>query len=169
MAGQSSPQGSTSETEWRFFGSDAGATRYSPANEITASNVRDVRVAWRFSVRNFGPRPATQMQVSPLVVDGVMYTTAGVNRDVVALDAATGQLLWHWRPTGDLLRWFDIIEPLARSSGRGVTYWTDGHGDERIFVVMNNYMTGTAACSVSGDTSQCITSRSLKRTSCIST
>ena len=66
------------------------------------------------------------MQVSPLIVDGVMYTTAGVNRDVVALDAATGQLLWHWRPTGELLRWFDIIDPLARSSGRGVSYWTDG-------------------------------------------
>ena len=38
------------------------------------------------------------MQVGPLIVDGVMYTTAGVNRDVVALDAATGQQLWHWRP-----------------------------------------------------------------------
>ena len=80
------------------------------------------------------------MQVSPLIVDGVMYTTAGVNRDVVALDAATGQQLWHWRPTGELVRWFDIIERLARSSGRGVTYWTDGAGDERIFVVMNSYM-----------------------------
>jgi quinoprotein glucose dehydrogenase len=80
------------------------------------------------------------MQVSPLIVDGVMYTTAGVNRDVVALDAASGQLLWHWRPTGELVRWFDIIEPVARSSGRGVTYWTDGAGDERIFVMMNSYM-----------------------------
>src|SRR5262245_59208451 len=81
--------GSKGETEWRFFWSDNGATRYSPANQINAGNVRDLRVAWRWSARNFGPRPATQMQVSPLIVDGVMYTTAGVNRDVVALDAAT--------------------------------------------------------------------------------
>jgi quinoprotein glucose dehydrogenase len=80
------------------------------------------------------------MQVSPLVVNGVMYTTAGSNRDVVAIDAATGQTLWHWRPTGDLLRWSDIIDPLARTSGRGVSYWTDGAGDERIFVVMPSYM-----------------------------
>ncbi len=80
------------------------------------------------------------MQVSPLIVDGVMYTTASVTRDVVALDAATGQLLWHWRPTGDLLKWNDIIDPLARTSGRGVSYWTDGAGDQRIFVVMGNYM-----------------------------
>ena len=140
LDGQTGARSSKSETEWRFFGGDAGATRYSPANQITAANVRDLRVAWRWSARNFGPRPANQMQVSPLIVDGVMYTTAGVNRDVVALDAATGQMLWHWRPTGDLLRWFDIIDSLSRSSGRGVSYWTDGAGDERIFVVMNSYM-----------------------------
>jgi quinoprotein glucose dehydrogenase len=140
LAGQTDSGGSRGETEWRFFGSDSGATRYSAANQINASNIGDLRLAWRWSARNFGPRPASLMQVSPLIVNGVMYTTAGINRDVVALDAATGQLLWHWRPTGELTRWFDIIEPLARSSGRGVTYWTDGSGDERIFVVMNSYM-----------------------------
>ena len=140
LAGQSDASSSKNDTEWRFFGGDAGATRYSSANQITAANVRNLRVAWRWSARNFGPRPASTMQVSPLIVDGVMYTTAGINRDVVALDAASGQLLWHWRPTGELLRWFDIIDPLARTSGRGVSYWTDGAGDERIFVVMNSYM-----------------------------
>jgi quinoprotein glucose dehydrogenase len=140
LGGQTGAGSSQSETEWRFFGGDAGATRYSSANQINAANVRDLRVAWRWSARNFGPRPANQMQVSPLIVGGVMYTTAGINRDVVALDAATGQLLWHWRPTGELLRWFDMIDPLARSAGRGVSYWTDGAGDERIFVVMNSYM-----------------------------
>jgi quinoprotein glucose dehydrogenase len=140
LAGQTTGGASEGETEWRFFGSDTGATRYSPANQIDASNAGDLAVAWRWSARNFGPRPAPSMQVSPLIVDGVMYTTAGVNRDVVALDAATGQLLWHWRPTGELLRWSDIIDPLARSSGRGVSYWNDGAGDERIFVVMPSYM-----------------------------
>ena len=77
LAGQSGASSSRSDTEWRFFGGDAGATRYSPANQITAENVRNLRVAWRWSARNFGPRPATTMQVSPLIVDGVMYTTAG--------------------------------------------------------------------------------------------
>src|ERR1051325_4255488 len=140
LAGQTGASASKSETEWRFFGGDAGATRYSPANQINAANVRDLRVAWRWSARNFGPRPAPQMQVSPLIVGGVMYTTAGVNCDVVALDAATGQLLWHWAPTGELTRWFGTLASLSRSPGRGVTYWTDGAGDERIFVVMNSYM-----------------------------
>src|SRR6186997_1659455 len=140
LTGQSGAGSSKSDIEWRFFGGDAGATRYSSANQINAANVRDLRVAWRWSARNFGPRPATAMQVSPLIVDGVMYTTAGINRDVVALDAATGQLLWHWRPTGELTRWFDIIDPLSRTSGRGLSYWTDGNGDQRIFVVMDSYM-----------------------------
>src|SRR5215218_906081 len=76
LAGQTGASSSGSETEWRFFGGDAGATRYSPANQITAANVGDLRVAWRFSTRNYGPRPTTVAQVSPLVVDGVMYTTA---------------------------------------------------------------------------------------------
>ena len=141
LSGQATQGRSTAETEWRFFGSDSGATRYSPANQINASNVRNLQVAWRCSARNFGPRPAAAMQVSPLIVDGVMYTTAGVNRDVVALDAATGQLLWHWRPTGELTRWFDIIDPLveklrSRASATGRT----ARGDERIFVVMASYM-----------------------------
>jgi quinoprotein glucose dehydrogenase len=140
LSGQTAPGGTAGETEWRFFGSDSGATRYSPASQINADNVKDLRVAWRWSARNFGPRPVPSMQVSPLIVNGVMYTTAGINRDVVAIDAATGQQLWHWRPTGDLTRWADIIDPLSRSAGRGVSYWTDGRGDERIFVVMPSYM-----------------------------
>ena len=72
LAGQTAAGGPRGETEWRFFGSDSGATRYSAANQINASNVRDLRVAWRWSARNFGPRPAPSMQVSPLIVDGVM-------------------------------------------------------------------------------------------------
>jgi quinoprotein glucose dehydrogenase len=140
LAGQTNAAGANAATEWRFFGSDSGATRYSPADQINATNVRNLQVAWRFSTRNFGPRPAVASQVSPLIVGGVMYTTAGANRDVVALDAATGQQLWQWRPTGELTRWADIIDPLSRSTGRGLSYWTDGQGDERIFVVMPSYM-----------------------------
>ncbi len=140
LAAQRGGSTASRETEWRWFGADAGATRYSPADQINAGNVGKLEVAWRWSARNYGPTPPTQMQVSPLVINGVMYTTAGDYRDVVAIDAATGQTLWHWRPTGELTRWHDIIEPVARRSGRGVSYWTDGAGDERIFVVMNSYM-----------------------------
>lgn len=128
------------DVEWRWYGADIGANRFSPLRQIDSSNVERLQMAWRWSARNFGQTPPTLMQVSPLVVNGIMYTTAGNERDVIAIDAATGQTLWTWRPTGELTRWSDIIEPVARRSGRGVSYWTDGSGDERIFVVMPSYM-----------------------------
>lgn len=129
----------TRPVEWRWFGSDTGASRYSSLDQIRGDNAAKLTVAWRWSARNHGPQPPTQMQVSPLVVDGVLYTTAGDQRNVVAIDAATGETLWVWRPGQNERRWADIIEPVARSAGRGVTYWTDGAGDERIFVVTPSY------------------------------
>ena len=133
-------QSGAANGEWGLFGADAGATRYSPLDQIHSGNVRDLEVAWRFSARTFGtPPPSGRMQVSPLVIDGVLYTTVGNERSVVAIEAATGEPLWDWRPGDSERRWGDIIEPVARSSGRGVSYWTDGAGDERIFVVTPSY------------------------------
>ena len=133
--------------EWRWFGSDAGATRYSPLSQIRAENVGKLAVAWRWSARNNGTQPPTQMQVSPITIDGVLYTTAGNQRDVVAIDAATGETLWLWRPGPNERRWGNIIEPVARSAGRGVSYWTDGAGDKRIFVVTPELPVGGPGCA----------------------
>ena len=126
--------------EWGVFGADAGATRYSSLDQIHSENVGDLEVAWRWSARSYGtPPPSGRMQISPLIIDGVLYTTAGNERSVVAIEAATGENLWSWRPSDSERRWGDIIEPVARSSGRGVSYWTDGQGDDRIFVVTPSY------------------------------
>ena len=78
--------------EWGVFGADAGATRFSPLDEIHEENVGDLEVAWRWSAREQGtPPPSGRTQISPLVIDGVMYTTIGNQRNVIALDAATGE------------------------------------------------------------------------------
>ena len=133
-------QTGAADGEWGVFGADAGATRYSPLDQIHSGNIGDLEVAWRWSARDQGtPPPSGRMQISPLVINGVLYTTAGNQRSVVALDAATGEPLWNWRPGDNERRWGDIIEPVARSAGRGVSYWTDGAGDERIFVVTPSY------------------------------
>ncbi len=125
-------QSGAANGEWGVFGADAGATRYSPLDQIHSGNVGDLEVAWRWSARNQGtPPPSGRMQVSPIVINGVLYTTAGNQRSVVALDAATGEPLWNWHPGDNERRWGDIIEPVARSAGRGVSYWTDGAGDEQ--------------------------------------
>src|SRR5882762_582524 len=83
--------------EWRFYGGDAGSTKYSPLDQINASNVKDLQVVWRWKAENFGPRADFNWEVTPLMVGGVLYFTAGTRRDAVAIDAGTGETLWLYR------------------------------------------------------------------------
>ena len=82
--------------EWRTYGGDLGHTRYAPLDQIDAGNFGDLEVAWRFKTDNLGPVPEYRFQSTPLVVDGVMYTTAGSRKAVVSLDAATGEMRWMY-------------------------------------------------------------------------
>ncbi len=121
--------------EWRTYGGDLGSTRYAPLDQITADNFDDLEIAWRFKTSNLGPQPDFNYQVTPLMVNGVLYATAGSRRNVVALDAATGEILWMYR----LDEGERGVNAIRRMSGRGVAYWTDGAGDERIFLVTIGY------------------------------
>src|SRR5438477_7326669 len=80
--------------EWPTYGGDLGHTRYSPLDQINASNFNRLEVAWRFKTDALGPRPEFQYEATPLMVRGRVYTTAGSRRAAVALDAATGEMLW---------------------------------------------------------------------------
>src|SRR5690606_31110188 len=79
----------------------------------------------------FGPSPETRNITTPIMVDGVLFLTAGLTRNVVALDAATGQTLWMWRPQEDPAR---FASAPRKGAGRGVAYWSDGV-ERRIFTV----------------------------------
>ena len=95
---------------------------YSPLAQIDAGNFNKLEVAWRFKTDNLGNRPEYKLEGTPLMVGGVVYTTAGTRRAVVALDAATGELRWvHGEPEGAR----GAAAP-RQLSGRGVSYWTDG-------------------------------------------
>ena len=83
--------------EWRFYGGDAGTTKYSPLDQINAANVKDLKIVWQWRAENFGKRPDINWEVTPLMVGGVLYFTAGARRDVLAVDAATGETLWMYR------------------------------------------------------------------------
>ncbi len=72
-------------------------TRYAPLDQINASNFNDLEVAWRFKTDAFGPRPEFNFETTPLVVKGRLFITAGARQACVALDAATGELLWMHR------------------------------------------------------------------------
>jgi glucose dehydrogenase len=121
--------------EWHTWGGDLGSTRYAPLDQINASNFSTLEVAWRFKTENLGKIPDFNMQSTPLMVKGVLYFTAGSHRDAVAVDAATGEMLWMHRL--DEARRADASS--RRLSGRGVGYWADGRGDERIFYVTIGY------------------------------
>src|SRR5207253_6650950 len=120
--------------EWRAYGADLGNTHYSPVDQINATNFSKLQVAWRFKTDSLGPRPETNLEATPLMANGVVYSTAGTRRAVVALDAATGELMWvHGEREGAR----GAAAP-RQLSGRGLAYWTDG-SDERILYVTPGY------------------------------
>jgi quinoprotein glucose dehydrogenase len=126
---------STKTGEWPHYGGDTGNTRYSPLDQINSSNFNKLEVAWRFKTDHLGPRPEYKLEGTPLMVNGVLYATGGTRRSVVALDAKTGELIWaHSYREGKR------AEESARTlSGRGLAYWTDGKGDDRVLYTTIGY------------------------------
>ena len=134
FAGGVKTQSGTKNGEWPTHGGDLGHTRYAPLDQINAANFSKLEIAWRFKTDSLGPRPEYQFQSTPLMVNGVLYSTAGSRRAVVALDAATGEMLWmhseHEGARGEAAP--------RQLSGRGLAYWTDGK-EARILYVTPGY------------------------------
>ena len=117
--------------EWRAYSADEASTRYSPLDQITRDNVKNLAGGLDLEVRQLRrrrPRRSTT-ETTPLMVDGMLYFTAGQRRTVVAANAGTGETLWTWRPDEGAR-----FDEAPRKVHRGVAYWTDGK-DERIVVV----------------------------------
>jgi glucose dehydrogenase len=130
LSGQSAGQ----MVEWRTYGGDLASTRYSPLAQITPANFNKLEVAWHFKTDPLGPRPEFNFQSTPLMIGGVLFSTGGSRRAVVALDAATGEMLWmHSENEGAR----GDAAP-RRLSGRGLAYWSDGR-DARILYVTPGY------------------------------
>ena len=120
--------------DWRYYGRDVGSTKYSPLDQISADNVKNLRIAWRWKADNFGPSPEYNLEATPLAVNGILYTTAGTRRAVVAIDGTTGETQWLFRyDEGDRGR------QAPRQNHRGVAYWSDGRGDDRILYITAGY------------------------------
>ena len=121
---------------WPTYGGDLASHRYSPADQITGANVNKLEIAWRLKTDFLGPRADTLYSATPLVVDRVLYTTAGTRRAAIALNAATGEMLWmHAEDEGRRGQ-----NAIRAGAGRGVAYWgnTDG-SDRRILYVTPGY------------------------------
>jgi len=132
VAAQSSTRRRTADrpVEWPLYGGGPESMRYSSLTQINRANVTHLQVAWTFDASD--STVGTELEVNPIVVDGVLYaTTASLN--VVALNAATGELLWRFDP---------YHGRKVRGEGgrvRGVTYWGDGP-DQRIFIGVQQFL-----------------------------
>ena len=120
--------------EWATYGGDLASTRYSPLDQINATNFSKLQLAFRVKTDNLGPRPEFQYQATPLMVNGRLFTTAGTRRAAIAVDAATGEMLWmHSVNEG---KRGEAAPRLL--SGRGLAYWSDGK-EERVLYVTPGY------------------------------
>ena len=120
--------------EWPTYGGNLASQRYAPLDQINKDNFSKLEVAWRFKTDALGPRLEYNLQSTPLMVGGVLYSTGGTRRAVVALDAATGEMLWmHSLNEGER-----GAKAPRLLSGRGLAYWSDGK-ESRILYVTPGY------------------------------
>jgi len=106
-------------TDWPTTGGGPANTRYSPLEQINTTNVAQLRVAWIYHTGDL-PKDRGEIQATPIVIDGIMYTTTPALA-VVALHAENGKQIWRFDPRSD-----------ASHVNRGVTYWADST-EQRVF------------------------------------
>jgi glucose dehydrogenase len=111
-----------SSVNWSVIGGTPGNSHYSNLKQINRSNVAKLQVAWKFDTGEPGG-----LETTPIVVDGVLYALTP-ELQAIALDAATGKLLWTFDSK------FEGSEP-----DRGLTYWSDGR-EKRLFVGVMNFV-----------------------------
>ncbi|MDP1930807.1 MAG: PQQ-binding-like beta-propeller repeat protein [Gammaproteobacteria bacterium] len=108
--------------DWPVYHGNEFSQRYSPLDQINAQNVGSLQIAWNFSTQNFGPDTDFTNPSTPLEIDGVLYANIATTRNVVALDATSGEVLWMWRPQEG-----ERFERAPRKgAGRGVAYYRNG-------------------------------------------
>lgn len=108
--------------QWAYLGGDAWHTRYTPADQINASNFEDLEVVWQFDAASFGPSTS---RATPSYVDGKLITVTGERRHVIALDPGTGELLWSFTEPNT----FRYEYSMRKGYGKGVAYGEiDGRG-----------------------------------------
>jgi quinoprotein glucose dehydrogenase len=136
------PASITAQTvEWQSYGSDLEGSKYSPLDQIDATNFDDLEIVWRQSVLpeevrgGMDVRASVASQNTPLMADGRLYISTGLGT-VAALDAATGQVVWHDLPPGRGGQPFERVRQT-----RGVAYWQDPQSDDtRVIAVVGSYL-----------------------------
>jgi quinoprotein glucose dehydrogenase len=119
-------------TTWNTYGGSKENTHYSSLTEIDTNNVSQLEPAWIFNTGDADTVKNSQIQCNPIIVDSIMYVTSPTLK-LFALHARTGQKIWEFDPDSMSLNF-------VLNNSRGVTYWTDGKNDKRIFYVASSYL-----------------------------
>jgi len=120
----------TENGEWRYLGGPVGHTRYSPLDQINRNNFNELEQAWIWRSDNFGPNLDYFSRSTPIYVDGMLYTVATPRRQVVAMDPATGEIIWTFREPETIRHQRSPRQAYGKGvayaevNGRGVIYIT---------------------------------------------
>ena len=109
------------DEEWRSYLGDKGFSHFSALSQIDTSNVGRLQEVWRYDAGGASENGATQMQCSAIVVEGILYCTSP-KLHLFALNAASGDELWHFNPASDF--------GLLPNPNRGVAYWEEESDDD---------------------------------------
>ena len=143
----SSAQQGSSGSEWLSYGGDSGHSKYSPLDQINADNVQRLEVAWTWDsvdqavresneiIRERGSFRSYAYEVTPLVVDGVLYTTTSLGQ-VAAIDPTDGETLWSFDP----VLYVDGRPAVHGFMTRGLAYWTDGEQERLLYAGGRTYL-----------------------------
>ena len=104
---------------WETYQGDPGSNQYSSLGQINKGNVDQLEVVWVYQTGDILGQQS-QIQCNPIIVDDILYATSPAIK-LIALQAATGELLWEFDPALDF----------SPHVNRGVTYWESGN-DKRI-------------------------------------
>jgi len=125
-------------TGWEKAHGNSDGNKYSFLSEIDTNNVQQLQLAWEFHTGDADTAAHSQIQCNPIIVNGTMYCTSPQLK-LFALDAATGKQKWVFSPF-DSIPGAQKVGHFILNNNRGVTYWTDGNDDQRIFYVADSYM-----------------------------
>jgi quinohemoprotein ethanol dehydrogenase len=105
------------ELDWKYNGNDVYNSRFQNIDQINPANVSQLKPVWTFHTAVSDPNMT--MEMTPLVIDGVMYITSG-DDDVFALNPTTGKQIWHYTPN-DMAK-ISTLPVCCNNDNRGVAY-----------------------------------------------
>lgn len=128
--------------DWKVYGGTKDAIHYSSLTEVDTNNVSRLKIAWVYHTGDADTGSSTQIQCNPIIVDDILYALTPKMK-LFSLNAETGKQNWVFDPDISININTNARQKAVRpslNSGRGVTYWTDGKDDKRIFFTAGSYL-----------------------------